>query len=97
MTLSSTDQMLIEQRITNEAPNVAVAYLLWFFLGWVSGHRFYLGRWKTALLQILLFFVAIGFVWLFIDLFLIPGMVRDIRERMRTDLSARLRAGQMPA
>ena len=97
MTLSSTDQMLIEQRITNEAPNVAVAYLLWFFLGWVSGHRFYLGRWKTALLQILLFFVAIGFVWLFIDLFLIPGMVRDIRERMRMDLSARLRAGQMPA
>ena len=97
MTLSSTDQMLIEQRITNEAPNVAVAYLLWFFLGWVSGHRFYLGRWKTALLQILLFFVAIGFVWLLIDLFLIPGMVRDIRERMRTDLSARLRAGQMPA
>ena len=40
MSLSSTDQMLIEQRITNEAPNVAVAYLLWFFLGWVSGHRF---------------------------------------------------------
>jgi TM2 domain-containing membrane protein YozV len=97
MTLSSTDQMLIEQRITNEAPNVAVAYLLWFFLGWVSGHRFYLGHWKTALLQILLFFVAIGFVWLFIDLFLIPGMVRDIRERMRTDLSDRLRAGQLPA
>ena len=97
MSLSSTDQMLIEQRITNEAPNVAVAYLLWFFLGWVSGHRFYLGRWKTALLQILLFFVAIGFVWLFIDLFLIPGMVRDIRESMRTDLSDRLRAEQMPA
>ena len=97
MSRSEIDCILIEQRITNEAPNVAVAYLLWFFLGWVSGHRFYLGRWKTALLQILLFFVAIGFVWLFIDLFLIPGMVRDIRETMRTDLSARLRAGQMPA
>lgn len=93
MTLSTAELTLIEQRVTNDGPNMAVAYLLWFFLGFVSAHRFYLGRTGSAILQILSFFIIIGFLWLLIDVFLIPGMVRskqdEVRSRVAMQLSGR--------
>ena len=86
MTLTTQDRILIETRVANDGPSVAVAYVLWFFLGIVAAHRFYLGRAGTAILQILSYLVLIGFVWILVDLFLIPGMVRarqaEIRDRL---------------
>ncbi|WP_213982099.1 TM2 domain-containing protein [Sphingomonas sp. dw_22] len=91
MALSTAELSLVEQRVANDGPSVGVAYLLWFFLWFVSAHRFYLGRPGTAILQILSYFILIGFLWVLIDAFLIPGMVRDknneIRHRVMTQLS----------
>ncbi len=99
MGLSTEDQMLIEQRVTNDGPSTAVAYLLWFFLFWVSGHRFYLGRPGSAILQILSYFIVIGFLWALIDGFLIPGMSRQKRDELRQNLmvQALARQGTTPA
>ncbi|MCX5515313.1 TM2 domain-containing protein [Kaistia algarum] len=88
MALSTEEKLLIEARVTNEGPDVAVAYLFWFFLGWVSAHRFYLGRTTSAILQILSYFIIIGFIWWLIDLFLIPGMVRDRQQALRERYAA---------
>ena len=87
MGLSTQDKILIETRISNEGPSVAVAYLLWFFLGILSAHRFYLGRPGTAILQIVSYLVIIGFIWSFVDGFLIPGMIRARQEQMRQRLT----------
>lgn len=93
MSLSTAQLSLVEQRVANDGPSTGVAYLLWFFLGLLSGHRFYLGRPVTAILQILSYFILIGFIWWVIDGFLIPGMIRkkkdDIRQRTTTELLAR--------
>jgi TM2 domain-containing membrane protein YozV len=94
MGLTTNDQLLIESRITNDGKNVVVAYLFWFFLGIFSAHRFYLGRPGTAILQILLYFVAIGFIWLFVDLFLIPGMVRKKNDELRMRFTTQMLAQQ---
>ncbi len=88
--------MLIEQRVANEAPSAAVAYLLWFFLGLLSAHRFYLGRPGTAILQILSYFVLIGFVWWLVDAFLIGQMISENKDRLRRQLTLAA-AGQLPA
>ncbi len=66
--------------------STGVTYLLWFFLGGFGIHRFYLGHTASAvgilvltLLGFVTFFVtwiATG-IWLLVDLFLIPGMVRN--------------------
>lgn len=70
---------------------MAVAYLLWFFIPWIGAHRFYLGRTGTAAAQLglaiggaLLLIVFVGVllwaalgIWIIVDAFLIPGMVRD--------------------
>lgn len=89
MALSTAELSLIEQRVANDGPSTVVAYLFWFFLWWVSAHRFYLGRPGSAILQIASYFILIGFVWVIVDAFLIPGMIREkndeIRRRLTTD------------
>ena len=86
MALSIAELTLVEQRVTNDAPSVVVAYLLWLFLWFVSAHRFYLGRPVSAILQILSYFVLIGFVWVLIDALLIPGMIRARQDAIRRDM-----------
>jgi TM2 domain-containing membrane protein YozV len=83
MALNTAEYMLIEQYVENETPDTATAYLLWFFLGWASGHRWYLGRPGSAVLQIISYMFVVGFVWWVVDGFLIPGMIREKREELR--------------
>lgn len=71
--------------------STGIAYLLWFFLGGLGVHRFYLGRNGSAIIQLLLGlfgwlpifagWVVLG-VWVLIDAFLIPGIARDENERL---------------
>jgi TM2 domain-containing membrane protein YozV len=94
MGLTVQDRTFIEMRVSNDGPSQVVAYLMWFFLGLLSAHRFYLRRPGTAILQILTFFIVIGFFWLLIDAFLIPGMVRDRQDEIRRRLTMDALAGQ---
>jgi TM2 domain-containing membrane protein YozV len=88
--LTTQDRILIEQRVTNQGPSMVLAYLFWFFLGLVSAYRFYLGRPLSAVLQILSFFIIFGFIWLLVDIFLIPGMVREKQDQIREQLGREL-------
>jgi TM2 domain-containing membrane protein YozV len=58
-----------------------LAYLLWFFLGWLSLHRFYVGKIGTGILY-LLTGQLFGIGWI-IDLFLVGGMVESYNNRVR--------------
>ena len=92
MALTTAELSLIEQRVANDGPSPVVAYLLWFFLGWLSGHRFYLGRPVSAVVQSLSYLILIGVIWWIIDAFLISGMIREKRDAIRDELSASLSA-----
>lgn len=56
-----------------------VAYLLWFFLGILGIHRFYLGKVGTGLF--FLFTLGWGGIGWFIDLFLISTMVDSVNAK----------------
>jgi TM2 domain-containing membrane protein YozV len=100
MTLTSQDRMLIEQRVTNDAKSAGIAYAFWFFTGYLGGHRFYLGKTGTAVAQLVLcilgvltavfgvgvFMMAIVVIWVLIDAFLIPGMIKKNRDNLRKKL-----------
>lgn len=82
--------------------STGTAYLLWFFLGGLGAHRFYLGRPGSAVAQIAIFwgsfvlmFIFIGFltvwitpVWLIVDLFLIPQMVSEHNNKLLAQASS---------
>ena len=91
MSLSTNDMIYVEQRVANEKKSAGAAYLLWFFLGFVSAHRFYLGKPVTAILQIVSYFFLIGFVWWFLDFFLIPSIIEDDLDEKRARLASHLR------
>ncbi len=65
--------------------SIPVAYILWFFLGLLGVHRFYCNRVLSGLLW-LVTLGLFGIGWL-VDLFIIPGMVRN------ANAEARLRQG----
>lgn len=75
---------------------IGIAYLLWLPpLGLLGIHRFYCGRVGTGLLW--LFTAGLGGIGWLIDLFLIPGIVREANARLMSQLRERGPLGLMPA
>lgn len=95
MQLDAQERLVIEARVANEGPSTLLAYLFWFFLGIVSAHRFYLGRPLSAILQIVSYAILVGFLWLLIDAFLIPGMVRAKQDKIHNRLAAEANRTQL--
>ncbi|MFO1165433.1 MAG: TM2 domain-containing protein [Paracoccus sp. (in: a-proteobacteria)] len=97
-------EILIEQRVTNDAKSPLVAYLLLIFLWGLGVHRMYLGRWISGILMavlwglgwltapILIGWPILGLVclWVIIDMFLIPGMIQDDKDDIRRRLGSEL-------
>ena len=59
--------------------NVLLAYVLWFFLGLLGGHRFYLNQVGMGIFYVLTF-GGFGLFWL-LDLFLLPDLVNRANRR----------------
>lgn len=91
MAHSTQDMILIEQIASNQKKSAGAAYLLWFFVGWLSAHRFYLGKPVTAILQIISYLFLIGFLWWILDIVLIPRIISDKLEKARSEASLKLR------
>ncbi len=60
--------------------DVGVAYLLWFFLGALGAHKFYLGRIGMGVLYIFTG-ALLGIGWL-VDLFTLPTQTRAANARL---------------
>lgn len=81
--------------------SVGLAFVFWFFLGGLGGHRFYLGRTGSAVAQLLLSIfgwltIVVGFglllliplgIWLLVDAFLISGMVESHNNALMARLN----------
>lgn len=97
-------ELLIEQRVANDAKSPVVAYLLAIFLWGFGAHRMYLGRWISGLFMLVLWglgwlmtpiligwpLVGLVCLWAVIDLFLIPGMIQDDKDDLRRRLGTGL-------
>lgn len=79
--LDSRELLLLESEVKNRGKNMVVAYILWYFLGIVGGHRFYLGKTGTAVTQLILSITVIGLIvtsiWWIVDAFLTHTWVKE--------------------
>jgi TM2 domain-containing membrane protein YozV len=108
----STSQPTSPARVSSDArammmfeankKSIVVAYVLWFFVGSLGGHRFYMGKTGGAVAQLLmtifgvllLFAFGLGIVllipvwiWVLVDAFLIPGWIRSQNTMLASQLS----------
>jgi TM2 domain-containing membrane protein YozV len=69
--------------------STVVAYLLWclIFVGLAGIHRFYAGKWVTGLIWV--FTGGLLLIGQIIDLFLVPGMIREANLRAQLDAYGR--------
>ncbi len=67
--LQPLSEPIRQKRVSSKSR--AAAALLCFFFGGLSIHRFYVGKIGTALLQIILNCLFVGFVWVLIDFIII--------------------------
>ncbi len=66
-------EQTVAVKMNMEGKSIVVAYLLWWFLGWAGVHRFYLGRVKSGMAQLLLFIIGIVTTLIFIGYLLLFG------------------------
>lgn len=100
MHLSNEERMLVNSEVSRKGKNMLLAYILLIFLGSLGIHRFYLDKKGTAIIQLTLAifgwatsWLLIGFVplfilgiWLFVDLFLVPGMVNSANRKVEEEV-----------
>jgi len=80
--------------------SAAVAYILLLLFGYFGAHRFYAGATGSGaamlvltICSIILMFVSVGFltilipgIWAFVDLFLVPSLIRDYNSRLASQI-----------
>ena len=93
-------------RYQNERKSVAVAYLFLVLLGGLGAHRLYLHKMLGLVIAILniggwtlaagmgsglgIALLILAWSWVVIDLFLLPGMVRDYNNGLLSKLAVKL-------
>ena len=102
--LSQKQLQLLQSEFEVKKKSTGVAYLLLIFLGTLGIHRFYLGQKGSAIAQLVLtilgyltVIILVGFVllaivgiWVLVDLFRTAGMVREINERIESEIVAKV-------
>ncbi len=90
--LSYRQRMEVDFRLASEKPDSVKAYALCILLGMFGAHRFYLGERRTAIIMLVLGLTVIGLpvslLWAVVDLFRIPGMIRERTAQLRERLLA---------
>lgn len=81
--LTDQELLLVNSEVEKNKKSIAVAYILCIFFGSIGGHRYYMGKTGSAIAMTLITVLTVGFgvlvteIWSFVDLFLIPGWLKD--------------------
>ncbi|MDA1062208.1 MAG: TM2 domain-containing protein [Chloroflexi bacterium] len=102
--LDTRELMLLDAGTRDRARNQAAAWILWFLLGGLGAHRFYMGSpvYGAVMLVVNLVLTVLtvltsglwlpaAAVWWLVEAFLLPGLIRADRERAERETMELLR------
>lgn len=89
--LSSKQLVMVESELEAKKKNPVVAWLLWFFLGGIGGHRFYLGDTGRAVCMLFFNWCTLG-IWGLVDAFFINSSLIKKNEAIELDTITRVKA-----
>lgn len=88
--LTERELLILRQEVNARKTGAAAAWLLWFFLGVLGAHRFYMGRIGTGIAMLL---TGGGLlIWTLVDVFLIPGMLRADQRKVQAEVLGEIAA-----
>lgn len=86
--LTSQELQLLASEMDNKRKSTATTWILWFFLGNIGAHRYYLGKIGTGVAMTLTL-GCLG-IWTFIDIFLINGMINKKNNEIESGIISEL-------
>jgi len=98
--LDARQLMIVDSEVRNQGKNMILAYVLWYFLGILGGHRFYMKKTGSAIAQLILSITLIGLIvttiWWIVDAFLVHTWVKDHNRELEYRLVSQMIAHQGP-
>ncbi|RHW49747.1 TM2 domain-containing protein [Bombilactobacillus bombi] len=94
--LTNEEKLLVNSEIEKRRKNPVIAYLLWFLLGFMGGHRYYMGKTGSAVAMTLIFWLLVWIfglgaiitgIWAIVDVFLISGWLKDDQEKIENKVA----------
>lgn len=90
--MTTQQLLLVDSEFNKKHKSKTTAFVLWFFLGSLGGHRFYMGDIPYALGMIVgwviswfCFFIPIA-IWVIIDAFFISRRIDKVNEGIERDI-----------
>ncbi len=82
--LTPQQMLLLQSEYENRKKSKSTAYLFWFFLGCLGGHRFYAGDTTRGILML----ITLGFfgIWTLIDVFFIGARIDQKNKELENKL-----------
>lgn len=87
--LSNQELLVVNSEVEKNSKSPVVAYLLWWFVGLMGGHRYYFGKTGSAVAMTLIFWLTVWFfglgfiitgIWMLVDAFQIPSWLKADKE-----------------
>lgn len=92
--LDSKQLLTLSTEFDKVKKSKTTAYLLWFFLGVLGGHRFYA---RNTLMGILMALTLGGCgIWALLDVFFIGSRIEALNDEIETDLIRQVSQMTMP-
>ncbi len=90
--LTAQQLALVDSEMPKKAKSKTLAYIFWFFLGVLGGHRFYAGDVGRGILMA----VTLGGlgIWAFIDVFFIGSRIEEKNDQIELAIIQRVTAQQ---
>ncbi|WP_409022641.1 NINE protein [Dellaglioa sp. P0083] len=89
--LTNEELLLVNSEVSTNKKNVVLAWLLWWFLGCVGGHRYYFGRTGSAIAMTLIVVLTFGIgiivtgIWMLVDAFSINSWLKADQEKIENE------------